>query len=150
MEKTYRTAIYARLSREDLAADKSDAAESNSIVSQKAICEEYISQRPELDLTATFSDDGYSGVSFERPNFKRMEQAVRDGRIDCIVCKDLSRFSRNYIEAGRYLEKIFPSSVFASSQSTTVTIPPGEIRSRIHSLCRSKISSTIPTAKISQ
>ncbi len=56
----------------------------------------------------TAADDGYSGISFERPEFRRMEQAVRDRKIDCIVCKDLSRFSRNYIEAGRYLEKIFP------------------------------------------
>lgn len=102
-KKVYRTAIYTRLSKED-----GDKAESNSIVSQKAICEDYISQHQELELVETFSDDGYSGVSFDRPNFKRMEQAVRDRKLDCIICKDLSRFSRNYIEAGRYLEKIFP------------------------------------------
>ena len=102
-KKVYRTAIYTRLSKED-----GDKAESNSIVSQKAICEDYISQHQELELVETFSDDGYSGVSFDMPNFKRMEQAVRDRKLDCIICKDLSRFSRNYIEAGRYLEKIFP------------------------------------------
>ncbi len=55
----------------------------------------------------TAADDGQSGVSFDRPEFRRMEQAIHDGKIDCIVCRDLSRFSRNYIEAGRYLEKIF-------------------------------------------
>ena len=102
-KKVYRTAIYARLSRDD-----GDKAESNSIISQKLFCREYIEQHSELELVDTFADDGHSGVSFDRPDFRRMEQAIRDGKIDCIVCRDLSRFSRNYIEAGRYLEKIFP------------------------------------------
>ncbi len=103
MKEVYRTAIYTRLSRDD-----GDKAESNSIVSQKLFCREYIEQHSELELVDTFVDDGHSGVSFDRPDFRRMEQAIRDGKIDCIVCRDLSRFSRNYIEAGRYLEKIFP------------------------------------------
>ena len=102
-ERVYRTAIYTRLSKDD-----GDKSESNSIVSQKAMCEEYIAKHPDLELVETFVDDGYSGVSFDRPDFRKMEQAVREGRIDAILCKDLSRFSRNYIEAGRYLEKIFP------------------------------------------
>ena len=102
-KKVYRTAIYARLSRDD-----GDKAESNSIISQKLFCREYIEQHSELELVDTFADDGQSGVSFDRPDFRRMEQAIREGKIDCIVCRDLSRFSRNYIEAGRYLEKIFP------------------------------------------
>lgn len=102
-KKVYRTAIYARLSRDD-----GDKAESNSIVSQKAMCEEYIKKAGDLELVETFVDDGYSGVDFQRPGFMQMEQAVRERRIDAIVCKDLSRFSRNYIEGGRYLERIFP------------------------------------------
>ena len=102
-KKVYRTAIYARLSRDD-----GDKAESNSIVSQKAMCEEYIKKAGDLELVETFVDDGYSGVDFQRPGFMKMEQAVREKRIDAIVCKDLSRFSRNYIEGGRYLERIFP------------------------------------------
>ena len=102
-EKVYRTAIYARLSKDD-----GDKVESNSIVSQKAMCEEYIAKHGDLELVETFVDDGYSGVDFDRPDFRRLEEAVREKRIDAIVCKDLSRFSRNYIEGGRYLEKIFP------------------------------------------
>ena len=102
-EKVYRTAIYARLSKDD-----GDKAESNSIASQKALCEEYIANHSDLELVETFVDDGYSGVDFERPAFKKMENALREGKIDTILCKDLSRFSRNYIEGGRYLEKIFP------------------------------------------
>jgi len=102
--KVYRTAIYCRLSRED-----GDKVESNSIASQRAICEDYIARHDDLEIVCEpFVDDGYSGVSFNRPNFKKLEDAIRKGAIDCIVVKDLSRFSRNYIDGGRYLEKIFP------------------------------------------
>ena len=103
-KKVYRTAIYARLSRDD-----GDKAESNSIVSQKALCREYIRNHDDLELAEIFTDDGYSGVDFDRPGFRKLEAAVREGRIDAILCKDLSRVTRNYIEGGRYLEKIFPS-----------------------------------------
>lgn len=103
-EKVYRTAIYARLSKDD-----GEKAESNSIVSQKSMCEEYISKHSDLKLVETFADDGYSGVDFNRPDFRRLEEAVRSKKIEAIICKDLSRFSRNYIEGGRYLEKIFPA-----------------------------------------
>ena len=102
-EKVYRTAIYARLSKDD-----GDKVESNSIVSQKSLCEEYINRYDDLELVETFTDDGYSGVDFNRPGFKKLEQAIKDRKIEAIVCKDLSRFTRNYIEGGRYLEKIFP------------------------------------------
>ncbi len=64
MQKTvYRTAIYARLSKDD-----GDKAESNSIASQKALCKEYISKHKDLEWVETFVDDGYSGVDFERPH----------------------------------------------------------------------------------
>ena len=93
-----------RLSRED-----GDKIESNSIASQRAICEDYIAKHDDLELVCEpFIDDGYSGVSFNRPQFKKLEEAIRKGALDCIVVKDLSRFSRNYIDGGRYLEKIFP------------------------------------------
>ena len=103
-KKVYRAAIYCRLSRED-----GDKVESNSIASQKAICEDFIARHEDIELVCEpFIDDGYSGVSFNRPHFKQLEDAIRKGSIDCIVVKDLSRFSRNYIDAGRYLEKLFP------------------------------------------
>ena len=103
-DKVYRTAIYCRLSRED-----GDKVESNSIASQRAICEDYIARHDDLELVCEpFVDDGYSGVSFNRPQFKKLEEAIRKGALDCIVVKDLSRFSRNYIDGGRYIEKIFP------------------------------------------
>ena len=89
-KKVYRTAVYARLSRDD-----GDKAESNSIVSQKAMCEEYIEKAGDLELVETVVDDGYSGVDFQRPGFMKMEQAVREKRIDAIVCKDLSSITRS-------------------------------------------------------
>ena len=95
-EKKYKTAIYARLSRDD-----GDASESNSITSQKALCEDFIEKHSDLELVETFTDDGFSGVSFERPGFERLEQAVRSGRIECIVCKDISVKIRSSLEIKR-------------------------------------------------
>lgn len=103
-EKIFRTAIYARLSKED-----GDKEESNSIVSQKEICRKYISEHEDLKLVKIYVDDGYSGVSADRPGFIEMLDAVRSKKIDAVICKDLSRFARNYIDGGKYLEKVFPS-----------------------------------------
>lgn len=131
-EKVYRTGIYVRLSREDR-----EKGESNSITSQKAICMEYISHHPDLELVEIYDeDDGYTGTNMERPGFQRMLQDMRTGKIDCAISKDLSRFSRNYIDAGNYLEKIFPSlgiryiaindqydSLMPGSASDSITLP---------------------------
>lgn len=103
-QKIYKTGIYARLSRED-----ADRMESNSIQSQRAICLAYIENHDDLELVDTYIDDGETGSNTDRPGFQRMIQDMRSGRIDCAVRKDLSRFSRNYIDAGNYLEKIFPA-----------------------------------------
>ena len=103
-QKIYKTGIYARLSRED-----ADRMESNSIQSQRAICLAYIESHDDLELVDTYIDDGETGSNTDRPGFQRMLQDMRSGRIDCAVSKDLSRFSRNYIDAGNYLEKIFPA-----------------------------------------
>lgn len=115
-DKIYKTGIYARLSRED-----ADRMESNSIQSQRAICLAYIEGHDDLELVDTYIDDGETGSNTDRPGFQRMIQDMRSGRIDCAVSKDLSRFSRNYIDAGNYLEKIFPAWASAISPSTTTT-----------------------------
>ena len=65
---------------------------------------DYIAARPELCFTGEWVDDGYSGSSFERPALQRMLQAARDGKVDCILVKDLSRFGREYIQTGWYLK----------------------------------------------
>lgn len=69
---------------------------------------DYVRRHPEFVIVKEYADDGYSGVNFERPGFKQMMEDIKAKKIDCVICKDLSRFARNYIDAGRYLEKIFP------------------------------------------
>ncbi len=95
--------MYLRLSRSD-----GDQQESNSIKNQRALLNDYLGKHPELHKVDEYVDDGYSGTNFERPDFKRMIQDIENRKINCIIVKDLSRFGRNYIETGRYLERIFP------------------------------------------
>lgn len=100
---------YYRLSLadEDVGADK---AESNSIQGQRGLVEGYIMARPELatEPRQEYVDDGYSGTSTSRPAFQRLIQDAQDGKIKTIIVKDFSRFARDYIEAGDYMERIFP------------------------------------------
>ena len=100
--KVYQTAIYARLSRED------NLNNSDSIENQIALLERYIDARPYLQLVDTFTDNGFSGTDFERPEWQRLMEAVQQRKINCIIVKDLSRLGRNYIETGEFLEKICP------------------------------------------
>lgn len=100
----YKTAAYLRLSRED-----GDKAESDSIGSQRALIAQYIKNNPGLTLTGEYADDGYSGTSYDRPGFMRMMDDIWRKRINCVIVKDLSRLGRDYIETGRYIEKVFPS-----------------------------------------
>ncbi len=100
---------YYRLSLadEDVSADK---AESNSIQGQRGLVEGYIMARPELatEPRQEYVDDGYSGTSTSRPAFQRLIQDAQDGKVKTIIVKDFSRFARDYIEAGDYMEQIFP------------------------------------------
>lgn len=102
-KKIWNATLYLRLSRDD-----GDKEESNSITGQRELLRDYISQRPELREYAVRVDDGFSGSTFERPSFQKMMEDVKAGRTDCIIVKDLSRFGRNYLDAGEYIEKIFP------------------------------------------
>ena len=102
-KETYRACIYTRLSRYD-----GDKPESDSIANQRALIRDYLKQHKEITIVSDHSDDGYSGVNFERPGFAEMMDEIREGKVDCVVVKDLSRFGRNYIEAGNYIEKVFP------------------------------------------
>lgn len=110
MEKNhiFQAAVYSRLSRED--GDVSDAskAESNSISNQKELIRNFLKDKQDIQVVSERTDDGFSGVNFERPAFQLMLEDIRQGKVNCVIVKDLSRFGRNYIESGRYLEKIFP------------------------------------------
>ena len=99
----YRTAIYLRLSRED-----GDKFESDSISNQRKLIQDYIADKSEFCLVDEYVDDGYSGSNFERPGWKQLYEDLECGAVNCIIVKDLSRFGRNYIEVGRYLQMIFP------------------------------------------
>ncbi|MFI3227733.1 MAG: recombinase family protein [Clostridia bacterium] len=102
-ETKWNCASYSRISREDEQGTKS-----NSIINQKELIREYIKSTPEIRLSLEIEDDGFSGVDFSRPGFKKLMEEVRNGNINCIIVKDLSRLGRNYIEVGRYLDEIFP------------------------------------------
>ena len=102
--RVFRTAVYARLSVENSGKDDGGA----SIGTQKEICLSYIGEHPYLKLEAVFEDNGRTGTVFSRPGFYSMMDGIRDGRIECVVVRDLSRFGRNYIETGTYLERVFP------------------------------------------
>ena len=104
MRSSYRIAIYLRLSKED----EEIHDESNSIINQRVLLKGYIRQNFEKYELAEFVDDGFSGTNFQRPGISALLKQVRDGNYDCIIVKDFSRFSRDYIELGSYLEQIFP------------------------------------------
>lgn len=104
-------AVYLRLSLEDVDKRTNKAKdESNSIHAQRQIIQRYIADNPYLSglPQMEFCDDGFSGTNFERPDFQRMIDLIRAGEISCVIVKDLSRFGRDYLEVGDYLEHIFP------------------------------------------
>lgn len=99
----WKVAVYLRLSSDD-----GDKAESNSIGNQRSIINQYIKNNEELKNVEYYIDDGYSGTTFDRPDFNRMINDIKKNKINCIVLKDLSRFGRNYIEVGKYIDEVFP------------------------------------------
>ena len=102
-KNNFNAAIYVRLSKED-----GDKVESNSIINQKELIRDFLKSMPEIRLCSERVDDGFSGVDFLRPSFELMMEDIKAGKINCVVVKDLSRFGRNYIEVGKYLNHIFP------------------------------------------
>ncbi|MDE7184104.1 MAG: recombinase family protein [Lachnospiraceae bacterium] len=104
MKRKIVIAIYMRLSQDDGDSD----AESNSIVNQRHLLHSYVEKHFENYDLLEFQDDGYTGTNFLRPGVSELLEKVRNGQVDCIIVKDLSRFSRDYIEIGAYLEQIFP------------------------------------------
>ena len=102
-KKIYKTAAYVRLSVEDSGKPGADTIEG-----QKALLTSFIESKSDMELVALFCDNGRTGTDFDRPQFEKMMEEVRKGRVNCIVVKDLSRFGRNYKETGNYLERIFP------------------------------------------
>lgn len=98
-------AKYLRLSLGD-----ENAGESNSITGQRQLLDDYIASSEEFAgaKVVEFKDDGYSGTNFNRPDVKRLLEAVRKGEVSCIIVKDFSRFGRSYLEVSKFIEQILP------------------------------------------
>lgn len=108
-------AMYLRLSRDDRdvgdVTDKNGSVKlvSNSIINQRELIKAFIHEQVDTELYDIYVDDGFSGSNFDRPEFKRMMMDIEAGRVNMVIVKDLSRFGRDYIEAGRYIQKVFPA-----------------------------------------
>lgn len=103
-ETKYNCALYCRLSKDD-----DLQGESNSITNQKEILTQYAKEN-NLNIYDVYIDDGYSGTNFERPDFKRMIQDIKDKKVNMVIVKDSSRLGRDYVGFGEYVEKIFPEN----------------------------------------
>lgn len=101
----YKVAKYMRLSRDD-----GDDRESESIENQRDIIDSYITEHEDLEVVGEYADDGFTGTNFNRPGFQKMLNDIEEGKIDCIITKDLSRFGRDHIDTGYYLERYFPAN----------------------------------------
>lgn len=100
--KIFNTALYLRLSKDD-----GTDCESSSIQTQKEMLTRYCRENGFI-IADYYIDDGYSGKNFERPSFKRMLSDIENGKINCVITKDLSRLGRNYLETGSFTEIYFP------------------------------------------
>ena len=100
----YNVAVYLRLSVEE----KRDNDDSESLENQRDIILDYLQDKTDMKLFSVYCDNGETGTNFEREAFQRMMYDVYNGKVNCIIVKDLSRFGREYIEAGDYLDRIFP------------------------------------------
>ena len=103
-------AKYLRISDEDRDIKRTGKEESDSIGNQRNLLESFIGQHEEFvgAENVEFCDDGWSGKNFERPGVRAMLEQVKQGKIQCILVKDISRFGRDYLMVGNYISKIFP------------------------------------------
>lgn len=110
IEKIFRAAIYVRLSKEDGDSFSfgKNKNESDSITNQKMQLQSFAKRQPDIQVVATFEDDGFTGTSFNRPGWQQVVEAMKSKEIDCLIVKDFSRLGREYLEAGNYIEKVFP------------------------------------------
>lgn len=106
-KKIWSVALYIRLSQQD-EDNGQGKLESNSVTSQKTLLNDFVEENDDLAVYDTYVDDGFSGTDFDRPSFKRLLEDMKNKKINCIIVKDLSRLGRNHIDAGHYIEKVFP------------------------------------------
>ena len=99
----YKATAYIRLSYTD-----DHSSESDSVSNQRKLIENFVERNPDIEVVSEKIDDGYCGIIFDRPAFKGMMRDITDGNINCIIVKDFSRFGRNSIETGYFIERVFP------------------------------------------
>lgn len=104
----YNAAAYVRLSKEDLISVSGARTESNSISNQKQLILDFVKDKADITIVSIREDDGYTGTDYDRPDFQRMMDDIRAGGVNCVIVKDLSRFGREYINAGKYIDRLFP------------------------------------------
>ena len=105
VNQQYFAIMYLRLSKEA----KYNKHESDSIANQRKLIKEYVKRYPDIIIVDEAYDDGFTGTNYDRPGFRKVLKAIDEGRVNCVIVKDLSRLGREYIETGKYLEMIFPS-----------------------------------------
>lgn len=103
--REFQVGVYIRLSKDD-----GDDRESESVENQRDIITNFIEESEDLGLYEEYVDDGYTGTNFDRPSFKRLIEDIEKGKINCVITKDLSRFGRDHIDTGYYLERYLPSN----------------------------------------
>ena len=153
-----RVAMYLRLSSEDGDLKDTGKAESESISNQRGLLQNFISSRSEFSGAeiSEFCDDGWSGKNFERPDFLRMMEQVKQGQIHCIVVKDLSRFGRDYLVVGNYISRVFPfmgvrfiavNDGFDSSRPQDIDSLDTSFKTLIYDLYSRELSGKVKNAK---
>lgn len=149
---------YIRLSSEDDDLKRGEKLESNSIVNQRNLINAYIRDNPELNNAefVEFCDDGWSGKNFERPAVKDMLSQVLQGKAQCIIVKDLSRFGRDYLIVGNYISRVFPflgvrfiaiNDGFDSSRPTDVDSLETAFKTLLYDLYSRDLSRKVRSAK---
>ena len=128
VDKVYRAGLYARIS-----VETERKREADTIGNQLQLLKDYVSEHSDLTVFDIYSDDDISGTDFIRPEFSRMMNDLRDGKIDCIIVKDLSRLGRNYLESGEYIEMVFPFLGVGLFRLQTVLIPSTNKRISLYS-----------------
>ena len=153
-----RIAIYLRISSEDGDLKDTGKAESESISNQRGLLLNFISSRSEFSgwEVSEFCDDGWSGKNFERPDFLRMMEQVKQGQIDCVLVKDLSRFGRDYLVVGNYISRVFPflgvrfiavNDGFDSSRPQDIDSLDTSFKTLIYDLYSRELSGKVKNAK---
>lgn len=151
-------AMYLRISSEDDDLKDTGKEESESISNQRGLLTNYIGSHPEFagaDVLE-FCDDGWSGKNFERPDFTRMMEQVKTGKIQCVLVKDLSRFGRDYLTVGNYISRVFPflgvrfiavNDGFDSSRQADIDSLDTSFKTLIYDLYSRELSSKVKNAK---